>query len=134
MYSRQKLISAIIITGLLTSFLHFLAINLYLYWSFTWFDVLMHLLGGAFVGFVMSWVALYLNHNQQIDVKRSVSFVMLSVFLVGIGWEVFEAVTKTTGTIPGDSYVSDTMLDLIMDILGGALAADITFNRFHDKT
>ena len=92
----------------------------------------MHLLGGMFAGFVMSWVVLYLHNTDILNIKQSISFVMLSVFFIGIGWEVFEAVTKTTGVIPGDNYINDTTLDLIMDILGGAFAADYTFNRIYN--
>lgn len=131
MYSHKKLLGAIVITGLATAFFHFLAINYYLYWTFGWFDIPMHLIGGVFVGFVMSWALLVLHTNNPIQVKQSIAFVMLSVFFVGIGWEVFEAVTKTTGVIPGNDYVSDTMLDLIMDIIGGAFAAEYTFNKIY---
>lgn len=131
MYSRVHLMSAIVGTGLLVAVLHFFAIRLYLYWNFEWFDIVMHLLGGAFIGFLVSWAVFYFYNGSALKIKPAISFVMLSVLFIGIGWELFEAVTKTTGVIPGDSYISDTALDLIMDILGGAFAADQTFNRMY---
>lgn len=89
--------------------LHILALEFFLYWTYLWLDIPMHLLGGAVVslGLLVCFprVKLWL--------------VLLFVLCVGCGWEVFEWVTGIlyTETAP----FADTALDLVMDLVGGAV-------------
>ena len=104
---------------------HFLALEFYLYWQFVWFDVPMHILGGAVVG--LTFFALRDLGAPVPAVVLQMPVLVLLVFLVGIIWEVFELVA---GLYLAENYVFDTSIDLCMDIIGGCLAG-IVGKRLH---
>jgi len=116
---RKALIWAVI-AGLATSLLHYSAVTFYLYWTYQGFDKVVHFVAGAFVGFVFSWI--YLNIYDQNQRVRPAIFVILSVMLAGLGWELFEVLAKTTSVLPSHSYFVDTITDLIADLVGGVVA------------
>jgi len=94
--------------------IHMVATELSLYWLFWWFDMPMHLLGGIVVA-----LGLFSLHDLGLFLKdRHLNLVsiMLLVFLVAMGWEVFELAIGVP--IQGD-YVVDTLTDLCMGTLGG---------------
>ncbi len=96
--------------------MHLLAIHFYVYWTVTWFDSLMHFLGGLWVGVT----ALTIYGKVGMSNKQSILWAVLGALSVGILWELFE---YTIGMIfsPGN-YALDTATDLIMDVVGGAAA------------
>lgn len=103
-----------LVAGLILSVIHAIALELYLYWKFWWFDIPMHFLGGVVVALLV--FALY---DLKILVPRSflTTFKVLSVVLaVAISWEVYEVMIG----IPIESdYIFDTASDLVMGLLGG---------------
>ncbi|KND46986.1 MAG: putative membrane protein (4 TMH) [Parcubacteria bacterium C7867-004] len=89
------------------------AITDFLYWRYTWFDIVMHFLGGLTIGLAL--VALIGSRF------RPVWFLVLMI-AVAVGWEVFEALVG----IPREAnFKLDTALDLLMDTLGALLAYGI---------
>jgi len=105
--------------------LHILAINFFLYWKFWWFDILLHFLGGLWVG--LSFLQFYFFSNLIKIKKKSNLFIfifsVLTVLFVGLGWEIFEFII---GVNFSENYWSDTILDLIMDTVG-ALTVSLLF-------
>ncbi len=85
------------------------------YWTVPWFDTIMHTLGGFLV------VMLAVPFLKRVGMTLSVQTLVLSVIIVGVGWEVFELLNNITG-VPPEQYWSDTIVDLIADLLGGLLA------------
>ncbi len=85
----------------------------FLYWSYPWIDVPMHLLGGMVValGF-LTYVPL-----ARMRTRRPLLVTLGAVLVVGCAWEVFEFHSGITLTerLP----VLDTALDLVCDLLGG---------------
>ena len=97
----------------LLAVIHYLALQLYLYWRLEWFDIPMHLFGGAVVA-----LGIFTLKDLRIIPKTwlSLRFVLLLVLLVAGVWELFELYTG----IPIDnSYYFDTALDIIMGLAGG---------------
>lgn len=89
---------------------HIIALRLYLYWLFPWFDIPIHFAGAFWVALAAVWVLAAFH--------RRTSFMRVLVILVfmSIGWELFEL----WGGIPREAnFVFDTSLDLLMDALGG---------------
>ena len=99
----------------------------FLYWRFWWADILMHFLGGAWLA-LLGYYIFYLSdfkekittwtRRVQVGVFEKYSLFTVSlVFVLGIGilWEGFELFFAFP-LKPG--YISDTILDLIMDTLG----------------
>lgn len=95
---------------------HYLAIELFLYWRYPWFDIPMHFLGGCVVALG------YLSARDFIPKLPSRWFVFVStiffVFSIALLWEAFELVA---GITMQDGYVVDTMIDVILGLLGGTV-------------
>ncbi len=81
----------------------------FLYWRFEWFDILMHFLGGlAIATFLIGFF-----------VTKQRALLIALFFAIAIGWEIFEVLV---GSPREANYALDTVMDLIMDTIGGALA------------
>jgi hypothetical protein len=95
---------------------HYLALSFSLYWEYPWFDMPVHALGGACAAlslFVLSDLGVPLPHMAL----RPVAVVCFALG-VGVVWECFELYA---GIAPSANYALDTSLDLLMDVLGGAI-------------
>ncbi len=87
-----------------------IALHFYWYTSLWWFDMPMHFLGGFFIGLF----GFYFLPDKFLKV-------FLFVFLVGIGWEVFEVlVDKNISHNPFN--LLDTLSDVFFDLSGGLSA------------
>lgn len=97
--------------------LHRVALELYLYWTLWWFDILMHFLGGLWVGLSVLWLVFLSGYIKRIPFGRVQALVItiVSVFVVATSWEVFEL---WSGILTDDSYFFDTSIDLGMGVLG----------------
>jgi len=51
----MRLVLYIFVLGIIIAFLHQSAVALYWYWSVPWFDIVMHFLGGLWVGTCALW-------------------------------------------------------------------------------
>lgn len=126
MQQRTALGLSIVVLSLVIAGLHFTANMYYLYWAWWWFDILMHFLGGLFIGLSALW---WLRFEVPISIRRFFPKFLTTftvVLIVGIVWEVFEYVVGAYGA---SNYVLDTTLDLVMDI-AGMLAAYLVFLRY----
>ncbi len=100
------LIAALLTTGLLAG-LHFFALTEFLYWKYRWFDIPMHILGGAAIGvFAVSLIRSY----------RPFVYVAF-VIVAAIAWEIFE-VAAHVADVTEANYPLDTVHDILNDALG----------------
>lgn len=104
------------------------------YERFWWWDLSIHFTSGLLLGLFGFMVVYIMNENRAVDLHMRPSFIAFFAFAfavaVGAGWEVFEfAVDRTFGTNMqkprwgDDSGLTDTMMDLIVDIAGAALVS-----------
>ncbi len=84
------------------------------YLDFWWFDIVMHILGGAVVGGLC--VALYVRMISQVSVRGALLVSVTAAVVIGVGWEIFEWYFDLIYTV---HYVTDTVTDLVMDMVGG---------------
>ncbi len=100
--------------------IHIIALQLFLYWKFQWFDIPMHFLGGIVVA-----LGLFTLHDLKLVIKKrhlQIFPIVLLVFAVAMLWEVYELLIG----IPIESnYVVDTLTDLSMGLLGGLVGYGI---------
>ncbi len=88
--------------------------------SMRFYDSLLHLLGGVGLGLFLSGLA---GSLAEYRLKRR-WVVILGVFICGIIWELFEIYYNLSGYPLWTSlYYADTIKDLVLDSIGGALVA-----------
>ncbi len=123
-----------------------ISLKLYLYWTFGWFDSLMHVLGGMTAGYgFLLGIALFKRNSllgrQQVDIdsnndrtssvtpaKMQVLDIynpkwwhsVIGAIIVGSAWEVVEYALHISHL--GSGFVSDTLSDFSFDIIGGIIS------------
>ena len=122
---KQKLFLEQFILIIIIAVLHFLALQFYLYWTFWWLDILMHFLGGLWVGLTALWFFFFSGYmHKNVNLVRSTKIFLItiaSVIVVGVLWEVWELWADLV-FINEAGYFLDTSLDMVMDTLGGIVA------------
>ena len=112
--------------------LNFIATHFYLYWIFWWFDIPIHFLGGFWVGSMAIWFFFFsgfIGWNIKITSKGRVFYIsLMSAIIVGLLWEIFEI--YATAVIIDKNYPLDTIIDIVMDILGASGAAIYVLLKF----
>lgn len=94
--------------------LHKIAHELYLYWTYKWVDIPMHVLGGIMAGL---FTFIFLRATK---LSESTKNLILGVLLVGVGWELLELFYKVDEL--STRYWIDTTKDLINDTIGGIIS------------
>jgi uncharacterized membrane protein YjdF len=107
--------------------LHFIGSAKHFYFTYWWFDIMMHFLGGVIVFLLSSWFyARFLKEDLSL---RAFIFALVSVLAVGSAWEIYENVIKLTYRAFG-SYRFDTIKDVLVD-MAGAFIAFLVLNRLN---
>ncbi len=84
-----------------------------------WWDSLEHALGGVCIGFFA------LTGIEILKIRRHrLAWVLCGVLVAGLAWELMEYLTGLTDS-PFMSYPMDSLKDVILDLMGGYLAARI---------
>ena len=111
-------IPAFIIASLI-AILHYLGIANKWYEIFIWYDVLLHILGGFWVGYTVCYLWL---RNMRGNSNDLFWVALVGVLVVGLGWEVFEYIYNIADPYNSMPYLVDTSKDIVMDICGALLA------------
>ncbi|MHB1118139.1 MAG: hypothetical protein ACYCZ7_01230 [Minisyncoccota bacterium] len=106
----------------------------YWYWTMRWFDMPMHFAGGLWVAGVVLWWRFFSGKfaPASFAVSSVIFWALLGAVGVGVLWELYEAGVSyfTVGHV---NDMLDTMGDLILDTLGGLVAASIVWVRTFNK-
>lgn len=118
--------------------LHVLGIIYDFYYTIWWYDIPMHVFGGA-------WVALLFFHLfcrtfRIVDCKNifpAIIVIVSFVALIGVLWEFYEYLSDvyifkihSIYYAPNPIALPDAMKDLLDDLIGGTIASFILFFRF----
>jgi hypothetical protein len=92
------------------------------YFYYWWLDVVMHLVGGFWIGFatlaIIQW-----KLKRALPLKERMAYAFLLAFGVGVLWEMFELLTDTSFALEPYVYnATDTFSDLLNDLIGGVVA------------
>ncbi len=104
----------LLITFSFLAVIHIIALELFLYWRFWWFDIPVHFIGGVVVA-----LGVFTLHDLRIVIPARLLQlvpVLLLVILAAMVWEVYEVLIGVS--IEGDAIL-DTLTDVGMGILGG---------------
>ena len=132
MYFKKPLFKDFFITSVIVAVLHYISLKYYLYWTLPWFDILMHTLGGFLVALFIIFI---LNSYGRIEeLKKHKVFLLLLIYgltlVVGLTWELWEVFVGFTDTF---NDLGDTILDIVMDIIGAAIAIVYTKKYICEK-
>lgn len=119
---RTYLEKVLLISVVFLSFAHLSAIYLKLYWLLPWYDIMMHFAGGFFVMVLL----LYLRAKHSSFKNVSWFTLLVGVICIGVLWELYEYVLKTTYSPEG--YRLDTTMDLLMDVVGAVFGVLLLTN------
>ena len=127
--SSRKILFLTLFLAIVAVLLHFSAETFYFYWSYWWFDVLMHFLVGLTGGLGIYWG---LFESGLIFRKRfKLPFVLISVLFcvlaVGLAWEFYEFYFKINNFHEG--YLRDTLNDVTLDTAGALLAVALGYKK-----
>ncbi len=115
--------------SVLVLFLHKIALDFFLYWTTDWYDIVMHFLGGVVIGMI-AYLVIDMFSGLKIVKQTKLahfSFVFGILLIIGLGWELFEIWTELIDPI-ADRL--DSMMDLVMDSVGGVTAFFYARNKF----
>ncbi len=107
-------------------FLNLVASKFYWYSLLWWFDMPMHFLGGVWLGLASVWFYFFGRKHKpmpEINVSRIVKISIISSFVIGLGWELYEYIVQIIVPIANIASPLDSVSDLFFDIAGGAVAA-----------
>lgn len=106
------LVSLSILAGI-----HLIALKLFLYWRFLWFDIPMHILGGSVVVLgAFAFVELRLPLAKFL--VKNIWWTFGFVLTIMVGWELFEL---WAGIPILDNYAKNTASDLISGFVGSII-------------
>lgn len=105
--------------------MHIVGVHERLYFSFWWYDIFAHFLGGMCVCFGILY-GVERGWCGTVRIPR-VMFCILGTLAVGVVWEVYEIAIGISYTEP--DFVIDTTYDLMLDTIGG-IVAYYSFIRF----
>lgn len=141
MFKQKPFPFSLLILGILIA-LHVIGSYFSWYWVYPWFDILVHIFSGLWVGLVMLWLALSLGeiNSMREYMIKSLLIAVISALLVGVVWELVENFSQVV-FVNASGYAFDTILDLLNDVIGGLLAflyfvrrrrcLDKTYNVLH---
>lgn len=112
---RKKFFKRLAYLILFIFLVNFFANKFYWYSSIWYFDIIMHFLGGFWVGLVFFWL-----FSIEISL-RLVLQIMIGVLLIGVSWEIFEFFFNNYLT-QNPFSISDTASDIFFDLFGGLCA------------
>jgi hypothetical protein len=111
---------------------HFGAVLNSWYWTFPWYDMPMHFLGGFWVAVVFAYLNLKFGFGIFKEKKFLLNLILIISFvaLIGVFWEFFEFFSDFFQNSMDISKMAqlgtaDTMGDLFFDLLGGTVFAII---------
>lgn len=96
--------------------LQLLSVKFFLYWVYPALDIPMHALGGVTVA--LGFLAIAPRFARS-SLWQGLMATLLVVLVVGVGWEAYEYLTGTI--FDSHAPIADTLLDIVMDLIGGAL-------------
>lgn len=106
------------------------------YWIYTWIDIPMHFIGGVWVALLFFWIFQMRNdvYLETIPTWLSAAIVIGFTLLLGVLWEFFEFsydffVAQKGFAELAQQGLTDTIGDLAMDFLGGAMCWGAWYTR-----
>lgn len=129
MLNKREILYFSLALAITIAVIHAKTVELYLFWTYPWLDLLLHFLGGLWLTVTSLWFFFFSDLFKIRISKRNIFLVtLISVVVIGLSWEVFEIVIGVTLGEP--NFVTDTVSDLIMDFIGAFLGYKLFIESF----
>jgi len=103
------------------------------YWLMRWFDMPMHFAGGVWVAGVVLWWRFFSGKFTSLPSAKAIfAWAIGGAIGIGLVWEVYEA-TVSYFTVGHMNDILDTIGDLVLDTIGGIVAAGILWVHTNNK-
>lgn len=124
-------------SAILVAILHQIALSFYFYWTTDWYDIMMHFLGGVVIAFsaFTFFISIFGKRKNGADFGHdfwlNFCFTVGGVFIIGLGWELWELYVGFS-----DPQIDqlDSILDIIMDLIGAIFAFTYSFKKLENVT
>ncbi len=144
MLNRKHVLALVLILALVLV-LNFFAFQFFWYWKFWWFDLVMHFLGGLTVGYLVIFITQIYHREYFLNQFKSradiLALVLISAFIVGGAWELFEfsvdqhqalpLLIKSIATL--QMGLKDSLLDILLDLIGASVSAFIFVAKYYES-
>jgi hypothetical protein len=122
----SRLVLLFLVLSLAFAVTHLTATAGSLYWYYWWFDITMHLWGGALLGLGVH----ALCRLKSVSVHPTALLVVLTLTVATVSWEIFEWTLDLYNPV---AYVYDTAQDVLLGYSGGLLAHFILSHLYNRK-
>ena len=126
--TRKKFFIRIASLVFLIFILNYLAQKFYWYYTIWYFDMIMHFLGGFWVGLASLWIfSGEKDFKAELNARLTLNVVAYVLF-IGISWEFFEYFF--VNNLAGNPFnMLDTVSDVFFDLAGGIFSVFYFFIR-----
>ncbi len=123
-YCKKQFLDLLFYSSVVVFFFHYIALRFSLYWVIDWYDIPMHFLGGFTMGILGTFIFFtsgYIRQTYELRHNKMLVFIITMMFtaIIGLAWELWELFFGLS-SIYLDKI--DTVVDLIMDMLGSLAA------------
>lgn len=117
---KHSILAHIGLLSIIFAVTHKVALNFSLYWTTSWFDIIMHTFGGLIGSLLVIYVLQKIGIQGKTLPRKIlvILFVIVSVVAVGAIWELWEIFVGMTDPF---TDTLDTISDLIMDTVGACI-------------
>ena len=116
-YGMKLRLSLFFVASVTLALINALALEFSLYWRYLWLDMPMHFLGGFCVALGYGIIPFFgIRLPRCLETRGAY---LGAVLLVGLAWELFEYVFGISLVNDAGNLISDTSMDLVLDLLGG---------------
>ena len=124
MHDDERLLRMLFVLIWVITLIHVAAEMQYWYWTYRWLDLPMHVLGGMWVGLVALWLWYYSGYQHKTSriAVSPLTVALVGGLVFGVAWEAYEFLVWIIGAGLPVNYVTDSVLDLVMDVLGASIA------------
>lgn len=131
-FPKRFLPELFIFSGLVAA-IHYFALIYDLYWIIDWFDMFVHFIGGAAIGFLGVFIFFTSGYIQSIaNLKGNkivvFSFIFMFTAVIALVWEIWELFFGISDILIDKN---DTLTDLIMGMLGSTFTFTYVKNKIN---
>ncbi|MBU0722647.1 hypothetical protein KJ973_01695 [Patescibacteria group bacterium] len=137
--TKQNYSKFLLIFVVLFSITNILAMHYHLYWRLWWFDIVMHFLGGVWIGSATLWVYYLSNRFKNIPENRRCipyvyGLVVVIIIVIGIFWELFEFSFDTLIIFHKLNSWTDTISDIVFAVIGAIITTKyFIYKNYHQE-